>query len=201
MKKLLLIFWIPIFCFSQKYKVVDPDISFFSYAPLEDITASSKELQGVIDLNTGDFFFRLPIKSFSFKWSLMQTHFNDKYMESDRFPNATFKGQSDQLKEEIKRIIQKLNEKDSDEKKSSIISKQLSDIFNQSILIEGVLNIHGQDQKIKTKVVIKSSENKISFRTIFFVDTDDFNIKIPKLLKDNISKKIEVKVSAFLKEL
>jgi len=201
MKKLLLIFWIPIFCFSQKYKVFEPDISFFSYAPLEDITASSKELQGVIDLNTGDFFFRLPIKSFSFKWSLMQTHFNDKYMESDRFPNATFKGQSDQLKEEIKRIIQKLNKKDSDEKKSSIISKQLSDIFNQSILIEGVLNIHGQDQKIRTKVVIKSSEKKISFRTIFFVDTDDFNIKIPKLLKDNISKKIEIKVSAFLKEL
>ncbi len=62
MKKLLLIFWIPIFCFSQKYKVVDPDISFFSYAPLEDITASSKELQGVIDLNTGDFFFQIANK-------------------------------------------------------------------------------------------------------------------------------------------
>jgi len=201
MKTLLLFFLIPIFCFSQKYKIIDPEVSFFSYAPLEDITASSKELQGVIDLNTGDFFFRLPIKSFTFKRSLMQTHFNDKYMESDKFPNSTFKGQSDELKEEIKRIIQILNKKDSDEKQSSIISKQLSDIFNQSILIEGILNIHGEEQQIKIKVVMQSSEKEIYFRTIFFIETDHFNIKIPKLLKDNISKKIEVKVSAFLKEI
>ena len=63
------------------------------------------------------------------------------------------------------------------------------------------MNIHGEDKNIKTKVLLDLEEDKIRFLTIFFVETDDFKIKIPKLLKDNISKKIEVKVSGFLEDL
>lgn len=200
MKKIILLIFIPIFCVSQKYKVSEAKTSFFSYAPLENITAFSEDLQGIIDLNTGEFFFRLPIKSFMFKRSLMQTHFNDKYMESDNFPHSTFKGQSDKLKEEIESIINKLNTNLSEEKDTSIISKQMSRFFNQGFLIEGLLNIHGEEKSLKTKVVISLEKNEIKFFTIFFVETDDYNIKIPKLLKDNISKKIEVKVAGSLKE-
>lgn len=32
------------------------------------------------------------MKSFVFKKALMQEHFNENYVESDKFPNATFKG-------------------------------------------------------------------------------------------------------------
>lgn len=198
MKSLILFICLPFFCFSQKYKAFDTKTTFFSYAPLENITASSEDLQGVIDLNTGEFFFRLPIKSFSFKRALMQTHFNDKYMESDKFPNSTFKGKSENLKEQIEII---LNKKKSEKKESNSIKDQVSEVFNQGIIIEGILNIHGEEKNIKTKVIIDLEEDKIRFLTIFFVDTDDFKIKIPKLLKDNISKKIEVKVSGFLDNL
>ena len=198
MKSLILFICLPFFCFSQTYKAIDTKTTFFSYAPLENITASSEDLQGVIDLNTGEFFFRLPIKSFSFKRALMQTHFNDKYMESDKFPNSTFKGKSENLKEQIEII---LNKKKSEKKESNSIKDQVSEVFNQGIIIEGILNIHGEEKNIKTKVIIDLEEDKIRFLTIFFVDTDDFKIKIPKLLKDNISKKIEVKVSGFLDNL
>ncbi len=198
MKKLILFICIPIFCFSQKYKVVDSEVSFFSYAPLENITASSEELQGIIDLSSGEFFFRLPIKSFSFKRSLMQTHFNDKYMESDKFPNAIFQGKSDELKEHITKIIKTLNNNLSDNSEKSLISKQLEKVFEQGVLVEGILSIHGKEKNIKIKVVINPKSDRIRFFSIFFVKTEDFNIKIPKLLKDNISEKIEVKVSGIL---
>ena len=198
MKRLILFICLPFFCFSQKYKAIETKTTFFSYAPLENITASSEELQGVVDLNTGEFFFRLPIKSLSFKRALMQTHFNDKYMESDKFPNSTFKGKSENLKEQIEIILHKQK---SYKKESGSIKDQFSELFNQGILIEGLLNIHGEEKNIKTKVLLDLEEDKIRFLTIFFVETDDFKIKIPKLLKDNISKKIEVKVSGFLEDL
>tara|TARA_B100000945_G_C20330916_1_gene572349 strand:+ start:503 stop:1102 length:600 start_codon:yes stop_codon:yes gene_type:complete len=198
MKRLILFICLPFFCFSQKYKAIETKTTFFSYAPLENITASSEELKGVVDLNTGEFFFRLPIKSFSFKRALMQTHFNDKYMESDKFPNSTFKGKSEKLKEQIEII---LNKQKSYKKESGSIKDQFSELFNQGILIEALLNIHGEEKNIKTKVLLDLEEDKIRFLTIFFVETDDFKIKIPKLLKDNISEKIEVKVSGFLEDL
>ena len=199
MKRIIFLIFIPILCFSQKYKVFDSKTSFFSYAPLENITASSTDLQGIIDLETGEFFFRLPIKSFNFKRSLMQTHFNDKYMNSDKFTNSTYKGQSNNLKYEIEKIIKELNKK-SNKNDSSIIDKQFMDILNQGVIIEGLINIHGEEKELKTKVVISLEDEKISFFTMFYVETDDFKIKIPKLLKDNISEKIEVKVSGFLNE-
>ena len=199
MKRIIFLIFIPILCLSQKYKVSDSKTSFFSNAPLENITASSSDLQGIIDLETGEFFFRLPIKSFNFKRSLMQTHFNDKYMNSDKFPNSTYKGQSSNLKSEIEKIIKELNKK-SNKNDSSIIDEQFMNILNQGVIIEGLINIHGEEKEIKTKVVISLEDEKIRFFTMFYVETDDFKIKIPKLLKDNISEKIEVKVSGFLNE-
>ena len=38
---------------------------------------------------------------------LMQKHFNDKYLNSDDYPFATFKGKSYNLKEELTRVIDK----------------------------------------------------------------------------------------------
>jgi hypothetical protein len=120
-------------------------------------------------------------------------------MNSDKFPNSTYKGQSSNLKSEIEKIIKELNKK-SNSNDSSIIDEQFMDILNQGVIIEGLINIHGEEKELKTKVVISLEDEKIRFFTMFYVETDDFKIKIPKLLKDNISEKIEVKVSGFLNE-
>ena len=78
----------------------------------------------------------------------MQTHFNDKYMDSDKFPNSTYKGQSSNLKSEIEKIIKELNKK-SNKNDSSIIDEQFMDILNQGVIIEGLINIHGEEKELK----------------------------------------------------
>ena len=198
MKKIIFIFLIPFICLSQKYKAVETSTDFFSWAPLENITAVSNDLEGIVDVNNGEFFFRLPIKSFTFKRSLMQKHFNDKYLNSDDYPFATFKGKSYNLKEELTRVIDKAKANNILNQEESIITKQLSELFDQGILVEGKLMIHGEEKDIKIKIVLSLEKKLIKFYTMFFVKTDDYKIKIPKLLKDNISEKIEVKVSGYL---
>ena len=175
MKKLLLIILIPVICFAQKYKALNCEVSFFSSAPLEDIKAVSHQLQGIIDVSSGDFFFRVPIKSFTFKRSLMQTHFNNKYMESDIYSSSILKGKS----LDLQKIISKKND-DFSEKKS--------------IPITGELSIHGITRNVLVEVFISKKNDEIIFESEFFVKTEDYKIKIPKLLKDNISKQIHVKV-------
>ena len=80
------------FSFSQTTFVTKSNISFFSSAPLEDISAVSNKLEGVVDFSSGEFFFRIPIHTFIFPSSLMQKHFNEKYMESDIYSLSSFKG-------------------------------------------------------------------------------------------------------------
>ena len=148
-------------------------VSFFSYAPLEDITAVSNKLEGIVDFDTGDFFFRIPITSFIFPSSLMQKHFNEKYMESELYSMSTFKGSF-------------LNE-------VSLSKNQLVNI--ESV---GVLNIHGIDREviIKTDLIIKDSQ--VDFSSEFEVLLKDYKIKIPKIVMMNIADTILVNVSGNL---
>src|SRR5690606_27320278 len=66
--------------------------SFFSAAPLENISAVTQRAASALDTKSREIAFKVPIKSFEFKKQLMQEHFNENYMESDKFPYATFSG-------------------------------------------------------------------------------------------------------------
>ncbi len=70
-------------------------ISFYSKAPLEDIEANTQTAVSVLDRKTGQIEFSVLIKSFTFEKALMQEHFNEDYLESDKFPKSTFKGHID----------------------------------------------------------------------------------------------------------
>ena len=78
---------------AQKMMTQESTVSFFSEAVLEDITATTSKAQGILNLENGEFFFRIPITSFLFENDLMREHFNENYMESEKYPYATFKGQ------------------------------------------------------------------------------------------------------------
>src|SRR5690242_11788715 len=67
-------------------------ISFFSSAPIEDISAKTDKAVSAINMKTGAVYFKVPIRTFIFPKSLMQEHFNTDYLESDKFPFAEFKG-------------------------------------------------------------------------------------------------------------
>ena len=67
-------------------------VSFFSSTPIEDIKALNEQTTCVLNMETGDVSFRIPILGFNFKNGLMQEHFNENYLESDIYPDAGFKG-------------------------------------------------------------------------------------------------------------
>src|SRR5689334_4180471 len=67
-------------------------VTFYSYAPIEDIDATSTQVNSIYNSVNGEIAFMIPMRTFTFKKALMQEHFNEKYMESDKYPHATFKG-------------------------------------------------------------------------------------------------------------
>jgi hypothetical protein len=91
-KILPLLFFISIDCYSQQYIANDGEITFFSYAPIEDIKAVNKKVSAAFDISNNDIVFQLYISDFIFRKKLMQTHFNENYLESDIFPKANFVG-------------------------------------------------------------------------------------------------------------
>ena len=85
--------------FAQKYITKNGKINFYSDAPMEKIEAKNNEVKAALDASTGDIVFQVLITSFEFKQALMQEHFNENYMESPKFPNSTFKGKINNLKD------------------------------------------------------------------------------------------------------
>src|SRR5271157_4358881 len=96
MKKILIFSFVLILSspvlYAQKYLTKNGYIRFYSHASLEDIEAKNNQVNSALDITTGDFIFKVLMKSFEFKKALMQEHFNENYVESEKYPNANFKG-------------------------------------------------------------------------------------------------------------
>jgi len=159
---------------AQIFIAQDAYVSFFSSAPLEDIEAISHAGSAALDLNTGDLVFKVPNKSFEFKKQLMQDHFNESYMESDRFPISIFKGKIDhptQLKNEGTYIVS----------------------------VHGILTVHGVARKYQTQVKMAVSSNSITATSSFHIKTADHNIKIPTIVIKNIAEVLDIHITASFK--
>lgn len=149
-------------------------ISFSSEAPLELIKAESGELLGILDAEKKNFSFKVRIRSFEgFNGRTQREHFNENYMQSEKYPEASFKG----------KIIE-----DSD----------LSKEGNYTVRAKGILLIHGVEQEriIKSDVVVK--DGKVSIRSNFSVLLSDHNIPIPKVVYQKLANEIKVEVNATL---
>ena len=110
-----------------KYFTKSGKIDFFSTTPVEDIKALNKSVSAVLDVNTGNIQFSILMKGFQFKKGLMQEHFNDSYVESDKFPNSEFKGQI-------------INNNEINYSKNG----------NNTAKVKGMLTIHGVTNEIET---------------------------------------------------
>jgi hypothetical protein len=73
-------------------------VSIYSKAPIEDIEAKTDKGTSVLNIATGELAFSVPIRSLKFDKALMQEHFNENYMESDKYPQASFKGKLTQIR-------------------------------------------------------------------------------------------------------
>ncbi len=157
---------------AQKYFTKNGNISFFSKTSIENIKADNNQVMSVLNVPAAELQFSLLIKSFHFPKALMEEHFNENYLESDKYPKATFKGN-------ITDISQVNFAKDG----------------NYPVSVSGDLTIHGVTQKVTTtgNLIIKSGA--VSGTSNFIVALADYKVSIPKLVETNISKTIEITVN------
>tara|TARA_B100001142_G_scaffold313828_1_gene350687 strand:- start:131 stop:667 length:537 start_codon:yes stop_codon:yes gene_type:complete len=151
-------------------------VSFFSSTPIEDIKANNDQTTCVLDLETGDVSFRIPILGFNFPNGLMQEHFNENYMESDIYPNASFKGR-----------IKNWGKIDLTE-------------ASQEVTIDGTMEIHGVSKEISEKGRISLSKGNVIGYSNFQIMVADYDIEIPRLVRENIAKIINVDIELVLKK-
>lgn len=155
--------------FSQKMLTRNGEIKFEATMPgIEEIAGTSTTSSCVLDISNGDIATLILIKSFKFKSPLMEEHFNENYMESTKFPKATFKG--------------KILEFD----KSKLSNKATS------YFIDGDLTIHGVTKKIKVKVTLSQNDGKVNVLGNFKVKPQDYGIEIPSLVKGKIAEYADI---------
>ena len=146
-------------------------VSLYSKAPIEDIDARSDKGTSVFNATTGELAFSVPIRSFKFDKAMMQEHFNENYLESDKYPQATFKG--------------RLTEKP-DVTKDGIYP----------VMVSGVFEVHGVKQSRSIPGKISVNNGAISMSSEFMVACKDHKIDIPTLVFQHIAETIRVQVSA-----
>ena len=77
---------------AQQFMTREGHVHFFSSTPIEDIEADNRQMSGLLDASTGDFAFQVQMRAFHFEKALMEEHFNESYVESEKHPKATFQG-------------------------------------------------------------------------------------------------------------
>ncbi len=159
---------VPGLCLAQKFAATEGYISFYSSAPLEDIKAENRKITSLFNSTSGDIAFSIPINQFQFDKKLMQEHFNEKYMESDKHPRSTFSG--------------KVNGYD-----PSVLSMQ-------HVTAKGKLTIHGVTRDVEIPGTIENKNGLLLMKSKFMVRLADYDIRIPKLMWQNIAEQVEVTV-------
>ena len=154
--------------YAQKLSSYQSNVMFFSKAAIEDIKAVNGKSSSIFNASSGEIVFSIPIKEFEFDKSLMKQHFNEKYMDSDKFPKATFAGK--------------------------ISGYDASITGEQNAVANGKLTIHGVEREVQIPGTLEWTGGKVVVKSIFKVKLQDHKIKIPKMLWQNIAEEVEVTV-------
>jgi polyisoprenoid-binding protein YceI len=160
---------------AQKFTAEKTFVKFFSDAAIEDITAENTKASSIYNEATGDVVFSIPIKEFEFEKSLMKEHFNEKYMETEQYPKATFQGK--------------------------IAGYQSSSAGEQKATASGKMTIHGVTQDVTINGTVENIKGSPKMKAKFMVKLADYKIKIPQLLWKNIAEEVEVTVEFNFKPL
>lgn len=148
-------------------------VSFYSHAVMEDIRAEQEKGSALLDTGSGDVAFVIPIQEFRFAKSLMQEHFNEKYMESDRYPKATFQGK--------------------------IEGFDANAAAQQNVTAKGKITIHGISQDVEIPGKITKQGESLLMASTFIVKLEDYKIQIPQIVWQNIAEQVEVNIRFTMK--
>jgi len=147
-------------------------IEFHSGSSIEDIDGVNNEVASMLNIKTGEMAFTVLVKSFQFKRALMEEHFNENYMESEKFPKASYKG----------KII-------------GLPAVNVSANGTYNVQTEGEMTIHGVTKKITAPGKLTVSGGKITGVSSFKIILSDYNVEIPGVVADKFSKETEINVS------
>ncbi len=161
------------FAFGQKIVTKTGNVKFLASnaSALEEVSATNSSVSAVLDSKSGAVAIQALIKSFKFKIPLMEEHFNENYLESDKFPKAAFTGK--------------------------IANFDVTKITNskKSYEVEGDFSLHGVTKHIKMPVTISKENGKILISSTFGIKPEDYNIKIPSLIKQKITENSKIWVN------
>jgi len=154
--------------FGQLYATQNGETSFFSETPVKNISASNKTVGAILNTATNEVAVSMKMTAFDFPNKLMQEHFNENYMESEKFPTGTFKG----------KIIE-------------VVDYTKNGTYD--VTAKGQLSLHGltQDRDLKGKLTVDNQ--KINFVCNFDIKLSDYKIDVPKLVFAKIAEVISVK--------
>jgi polyisoprenoid-binding protein YceI len=161
--------------FAQQLATHSGEIKFEATMPaLEEIAATNNTASCIFDEANGSFVALALVKAFKFKAPLMEEHFNENYIESSKFPKATFKGKV------LNFDAEKLS-----------TTKTIYDL-------EGDLTMHGVTKKIKTKISLSVNGGKVTATSNFIVKPVDYKIEIPSIVKNKIAENVKVAINFVL---
>jgi hypothetical protein len=160
---------------AQIFKAKDggTTITFFSKAPMENIDATNKSAIVILNSTSNDIQLRITVQNFKFKNALMEEHFNENYLETEKFPNAIFMG--------------KINEKVDYTKDGET-----------KVTVTGKMEMHGVTKDETYEGIIKKTGNEITLSSTFKVKLVDYNIKVPTIYVKNISEIIDIDLKTVL---
>jgi len=154
-----------------KYLTNKGHISFFSHTVIEDIKAENQEVASVIDASSGEVAIIVKMTDFQFPKKLMQEHFNENYVESEKFPKARFNGKI---------------------KNNGEVDYSSEGMYE--VLVAGEMSIHGISNRVEAEGTIAVTSDGIIARARFMLNPEDYGIKIPKVVRKNIAEKLEISV-------
>ena len=171
MKKVFLILLLGSFSLSihaqHLYITNKGNVTFFSEAPLEDIQAENAKTAAIIDADKNEIAVQMKITDFEFPNKLMQEHFNENYLESEKYPTSVFKGK---IKEQV----------------------NIAEAGTYQVLVDGTLSIHGITQKVQISGTIVSDGKQLKLDFKFPIKLEDYKVEIPTLVFSKIAEIVEV---------
>ncbi|MGK4567421.1 YceI family protein [Flavobacterium sp. 3HN19-14] len=151
-------------------------ITFEASVPaFEEVKGVNSGVTFVLNPKTGEVASQAMLKGFRFKVALMEEHFNENYVESDKYPKSTFKGKIDNFDA------------------AALISTA------KDYTIKGKLDLHGKTKDITITAKIRKTDAGIEIISNFIVNADDFGIAIPSVVKSKVSNKVNVKTEFTVK--
>ena len=156
--------------YSQLYSTRSGFIGFYSKTALEDIKGENNQVYAIIDAGKKNLAFAALLKGFIFPKELMQEHFNENYVESDKYPKASFSGAY-----------------------SGDVALDKDGVYK--VNVKGNLTLHNVTKPIETPATLEVKGGHLIGLAEFKVKPEDFNISIPSVVRDKIDKEITVKVN------